>query len=306
MRQVFYFIVILAALMYPSLTACASDWVEDNPIPNRANSTKVLLPKTLSGHATVLEPFSCPKPFITSVAPHVFHDWLVKSHASFAAVLSQREPQAVVQVKGIWDNSDATLRAFGIPHQTIKAKELTDLSLNHTKVLVVNCPGNVPAATYQKVRDFVASGGYLLSTDWTLSNLVSRAFPGYLEWNGAKTSKLMVDAQVIDQDPGLFAGIVSQAWWKMDEGSEVCTVMKPSVVRVLVASRILSEVDPDRRGVLAAYFQFGRGAVLHLVGHFDNNSALAFTNLLSDPAPGMGISLRQGLAANFVLAGLNH
>jgi len=67
----------------------------------------------------------------------------------------------------------------------------------------------------------------------------------------------------------------------------------------------LSRDDPDRRGILAVTFTFGRGHVLHLVGHFDNNATLAFGNMLPDPAPEIGISLRQALAANFLVAGLS-
>jgi len=58
-------------------------------------------------------------------------------------------------------------------------------------------------------------------------------------------------------------------------------------------------------GALAVNFTFGRGQVLHLVGHFDNNAGFAFTNTLPQPATGIGISLRQALATNFLVDALS-
>jgi hypothetical protein len=43
---------------------------------------------------------------------------------------------------------------------------------------------------------------------------------------------------------------------------------------------------------------------MHLVGHFDNNSELAFNSAIPDAAPGLGFSLRQALAANFIAQAL--
>ncbi len=74
-------------------------------------------------------------------------------------------------------------------------------------------------------------------------------------------------------------------------------------LRVLVRSRGLSR--EDGLGIMAVTFPFGRGQVLHMVGHFDNApDKFRFGDTLPDPAPVIGISLRQALAANFVVAGL--
>ncbi len=41
-----------------------------------------------------------------------------------------------------------------------------------------------------------------------------------------------------------------------------------------------------------------------MVGYFDYNSGRAFANLLPDPAPKIGISLRQAIAINFIAEAL--
>ncbi|HNA74241.1 MAG TPA: hypothetical protein PKW73_12930, partial [Candidatus Obscuribacter sp.] len=92
--------------------------------------------------------------------------------------------------------------------------------------------------------------------------------------------------------------------WKMDQEAHLIKVLDRSRVRVLVSSPSLSLEDPDKEGVLACIFPFGKGYVLHMVGHFDNNARIAVGNFLPDSATDIGISLRQALAANFVAAAL--
>ena len=115
----------------------------------------------------------------------------------------------------------------------------------------------------------------------------------------------MVDAVVVDPDPRLFKNIPPTAFWKLDKKSQLVRVNRPKLVRVLARSRLLSRTDPSQFGILAFTLDFREGRVLHLVGHFDNNSDRAFNNALPDPAPGIDISMRQALAANFIVEAIN-
>ncbi len=251
-------------------------------------------------------PFIAPKG--RTVPPSVFRGWIEKTHPQFALSANAMARDKLIEVKGAWDDSSRTLRSLGIPHTRIPARRLRDQPLEGTKVMVVNCAGDVPRESLQRIRDFVAQGGYLLTTDWALDGLVQRAFPGHIEWNRGKTDGNVVDAVVVDSDPIFTVGTVRRAGWKLDDGSQTVRVLNPSKVKVLVRSQQLARSgdDPDRQGIVAATFRFGRGQVLHLVGHFDNNSGLAFVNALPDPAPGIGISLRQAIASNFLVAGLSN
>src|SRR5207253_6958835 len=122
-----------------------------------------------------------------------------------------------------------------------------------------------------------------------------RAFPTYLEWNGDKTDDTVVDAHIEDADPVLCKNIVSQAYWRVDDGSHLVRILNPNACHIIARSTGLIADDRDRQGIVAVEFSIGRGHVLHLVGHFDNNSGLAFANTLPDPAPVIGISLRQAI-----------
>jgi len=238
------------------------------------------------------------------VSAKVFRLWLEKYHGVHQPITDYVRDTDVLEIKGTWDNANKPLIAFGLPHKTISAGHLPDYDLSHTKVIIVDCPGTIPRLAWQKVRDFVACGGSLLTTDWALNNLLVKIFPGVIEWNHWQSKSEVVDAEVITLPPSLSMGVVSRAGWKLDAESQTVRILKTDIVKILVRSLSLAHQEPDRQGILAVSFDFGRGHVLHLVGHFDNNAFLGGTNALPDPAPVIGISLRQALAANFVLKAL--
>lgn len=244
------------------------------------------------------------KPKPARVEQDVYRGWLSKTHPQFSIKLQSQDPIEVIEIKGQWDKADHTLKNLGIPHMTIGSGQLKNIGLERTKVLVVNCAGKLDRNALQGIRDFVMRGGYLLTTDWALDNMLRQTFPGFVEWNKGKSKGNVVDAHVVLPEREFFQGTVSNASWKLDEESQTVRVLRPDVVKVLAVSRDLTPLDPDRQGILAVAFAFGKGKVLHMVGHFDNNSLPIFPNRLPDPAPIIGIGLRQALAANFVVAGL--
>lgn len=249
------------------------------------------------------------------VPPDMMRGWLDRTHPDFR-LSAQSNPEAVVEVKGAWDKASQILNALGVRHHEIKAKELREISLDNTKVLVVNCEGKIPEDAMEKIRQWVVRGGYLISTDWTLHSFVERAFPGTIAWNGDSTDGTTVDAIIVDRDPVLMKGVpVARAPWKLDDESQMVKVLRPDVVRVLARSYRLGSkdeknrrqtADPNQWGILACDFPYGRGRVLHLVGHYDYNSPITFQrHVLPDAIPGVGIGLRQAISTNFLLEGLN-
>jgi hypothetical protein len=228
------------------------------------------------------------------VSPKVFRSWLTNTHPDLGDI----PKNAVVEVKGQWDDSGHVMHNFGITFTRVAPGHLAEANLADTSMLVVDCAGNVPPAGLAAIKNFVHEGGFLLTTDWALDGCLTRAIPGYISWNGGYSSSTLVDATVVDADPDLLAGAVGRAFWKLDPKCQTVHVQRRDV-EVLVRSHQLLREDPDQQGILAVTFNYGKGKVLHLVGHFDNNSDRAFNNALPDPAPGIGISLRQAIAANF-------
>lgn len=241
-------------------------------------------------------------PRTVAVQASTFKNWLDRFHAGATARLGKN---TIVEVKGQWDDCAHALRNFSLPHTRIPASRLTDTDLSGTRILVVNCGCNMDAKALNRVRDFVQGGGYLLTTDWALDSCLEKAFPGYVQWNSDYTESGVVDAVVVDDDPVLLAGVPRVAYWKLENRSQTVKVLDGRAVQVLARSRMLMGRESSQVGILALTFPYGDGRILHLVGHFDNNADRASNLALPDPAPMIGIGLRQAIAANFVLAALD-
>ncbi len=239
-----------------------------------------------------------------SVGADAYRAWIQQSHPHLQAAIAKGGPPQVLVVKGHWDNSGKILKKFDIPFEKIGMEQVANYNLSSVKVVIVDCQGKMDLAGKQKLRDFVMRGGSLMSTDWALDNCIQGAFPNFIAWNKGVNKQATYEAYVSDPDPALFNKTVSHAPWKLDLESHLVGIKNPQAVRVLAVSEQLKAHDPDRIGALAVYFRFGRGSVLHMVGHFENNSPIPLPDMLPDPAPIIGISLRQALAANYVASAI--
>ncbi len=239
-----------------------------------------------------------------SIGASTYKAWLEQSHPNLQVAISKGGSAQVLVVKGHWDNSGKILKKFDIPFEKIGSEEVASYNLSAVKVIIIDCQGKMNLAGKQKLRDFVMRGGSLLSTDWALDNCIAGAFPNFITWNKGTNKQATYDAVVVNPDPVLFNHAVTHAPWKLDLESHLIHINNPQVVKVLAVSEKLKSHDPDRLGALAVYFKFGRGSVLHMVGHFENNSPIPIGDMLPDPAPVIGIGLRQALACNFIAAAL--
>jgi len=243
-------------------------------------------------------------PRTISADPKQFKAWLTETHPGLLENVTREQ---IIEVDGEWDDASHVLRTFGLPHTRVSAKKLGEVNLTKTKIIVVNCEGHLSQESLANIRRFVAMGGSLLTTDWALENVVERAFPGIVGWyKGYYTDEQshLVDAVVVGEDQALLAGVPPIGHWQLVKKSQIVRLIQPAKVEVLARSRGMTREDPSGLGILAFAFGFGQGRVMHLVGHFDNNSELAFNTALPDPAPGLKISLRQAIAANFIAEAL--
>jgi hypothetical protein len=253
-----------------------------------------------------------------NVGAAVFRNWLEKYYGKVGTT----PHNAIIDVKGQWDDSGHILHSLGLGFDKISPNQLTKTNLDKTAVIIVDCAGALNPDAIEVVRNFVLGGGYLVTTDWaldgTLARLTSMDETGFIGWNSGYSYPETVDAIVVDPLEALIKGCVPYARWRLDDKCQTVHVRDASVhisketgrpddtrtVHVLVRSNQLAKSDPDNKGILAATFQMGKGRVLHIVGHFDNNSMSAFNTTLPDAEPTMGISLRQGITTNFIMSGL--
>ena len=175
----------------------------------------------------------------------------------------------IVVVSGCYDHVERVLQALEVPFQTVQPGSLAGVDLRPEQLLVVNCPGELTPAEIIKVRDFVAAGGSLFTTDWALRNVIEPAFPGLVEYNDRPTGDDVVGIEVVDGDSPYLQGVLdgddNPQWW-LEGSSYPIRVLDPERVRVLIRSNELGEKYGEC--AVAVVFEFGKGEVFHMISHY--------------------------------------
>ena len=186
-----------------------------------------------------------------------------------AAALEAVEASDIVVVKGCYDHVEQVLDALDVPYRVVEPGHLDQIALRPEQVLVVNCPGEVSTAAIVRIRDFVAAGGTLFTTDWALRHVVEPAFPGFVAYNGRATGDDVVRIEVVDADSPYLAGVLGAEndpqWW-LEGSSYPITVLDPQRVQVLISSKELGEKHGEE--AVAVVFPYGRGEVFHMISHY--------------------------------------
>lgn len=175
----------------------------------------------------------------------------------------------IVVVSGSYDHVERVLQALEVPYQTVQPGSFAHVKLRPEQLLVVNCPGELTAAEIIKVRDFVAAGGSLFTTDWALRNVIEPAFPGLVEYNNRPTRDDVIGIEVVDSDSPYLQGVLdgddNPQWW-LEGSSYPIRVLDPERVRVLIRSGELGEKYGEC--AVAVVFEFGKGEVFHMISHY--------------------------------------
>ncbi|MHC4859343.1 MAG: hypothetical protein ACYTDY_04550, partial [Planctomycetota bacterium] len=207
----------------------------------------------------------------------------------------------VLVVEGSYDHVETILEPMGLRHEHVSVKRLERTKLDRRKVVMVNCSSEAPStATVERIRRFVEHGGYLLTTDWAVENVLRRAFPEYVKplRKGGRNvitpdEVILISSVAKRRRHFLLAGttLAGGAKWWLEESSYPFVVLKPDEVEVLIESDDLERKYGVR--AVAATFRYGKGRVFHMLGHFYQKEG----NL-------KGTFSTQRLIANFVIAAL--
>lgn len=186
-----------------------------------------------------------------------------------AEALAAVEAADIVVVPGHYDHVELVLEALEVPFTRLQRPSLRGVRLRPEQLLVVNCPGTLSGADIVAVRDFVADGGSLFTTDWALRNVVEPAFPGVLAYNERPTADAVVRIEVRDPDNPFLRGVMDTAddpqWW-LEGSSYPIRVLDPDRVEVLITSRELE--DQWGEAPVAVLFRYGKGEVFHMISHY--------------------------------------
>jgi len=174
----------------------------------------------------------------------------------------------VIVVQGSYDRVQDVLRALKIKHVVVPPHLVAKLPLMSTQTLMINCPGSISGPGVAKVRRFVKTGGYLVTTDWALT-LLARAFPGYVTRGGRNTGNDVVKVHVHEHDDPWLKQIKAMKdkprWW-LESSSYPIRILNTQKVKVLISSREMRK--KYGHSPIAVSFPFDDGKVLHMTSHF--------------------------------------
>lgn len=177
----------------------------------------------------------------------------------------------LIVVPGQYDSVEKVFEQAKTPYRCTSSK----VQLDPRQIVFINCPGKYVNFGYKgksgtsALEQFVHDGGYLVTTDWALDNVVMNAFPGYIEHAGKDTTNDVVEVDMVaSYSPftrGLGKGSLKPIWW-LESSSYPVKPMRSKDLDILLAS---SEMEKKYGyGPIAVKFKHGQGRVIHATSHF--------------------------------------
>jgi len=184
-------------------------------------------------------------------------------------LIDKVEESDIIVVSGQYDFIENVFQSLGIPHTVTSPEEVGDFPLSSRQLLLIDCPGYLDDRGIEKVRGFVRDGGFLFTTDWSLQNVLEKAFPGFVEYNGRPTGDEVVKIEILDIEHPLVRGVVEDreepVWW-LEGSSYPIRILDRDKVRVLIKSEELKEKYGE--SPVAVTFRVGGGRVIHMISHY--------------------------------------
>jgi hypothetical protein len=194
----------------------------------------------------------------------------------------------VIVVRGSADHMEQVLTQAKVKFVAVNPEELPDLPLNAKQVLMVNCTGTMSPQARERVRRFVAAGGFLYTTDHAVHELIEQIFPNTIAWTGASTTERVFPVRVkgTDADRGLLSSLGGNAkeFWQTAGGGFPFKVLDPKRVTVLMDSPEVAKAFGE--GNIAARFRYEDGQVIHVTGHFFTQPGQQLSNEVASAGRG--------------------
>ena len=210
-------------------------------------------------------------------------DEIKRGGGALGAALKGLKREDILVVRGNFDHMEAVLEELKIPYTLVSPYDLMqDYDFRRHKLVFWNCmdpevslPARYRPRVIAALRDFVRGGGFLFTTDWSISFLLVPAFPGFLETSGGLNPLpemiLPVLPTRLERENPLLEGVFPEGlrvlWW-LETASQDVKVVRGAKVDVLIESRLLESPPKPRSPIVAATFAYGEGRVLHVMGHY--------------------------------------
>ena len=188
--------------------------------------------------------------------------------------LESIEKSDVIIVKGQYDFIEQVFDSVGLPYTLISMSDLERFKLDPKQSLLINCPGIIEDNSkkiIENIKSFVRNGGFLLTTDWSLRNVLEPVFPDFARYNDRPTGDECVRVEVLDKENPFIRGVMDNpetddpVWW-LEGSSYPIEVLDKERVKVLIYSEELKERYGE--GNVAIYFSYGEGTIFHMISHY--------------------------------------
>ncbi len=205
-----------------------------------------------------------------------------KMDAGSRRALDEVKEGEIVVVEGEYDKIERVLEGLGVPYRFVAPSQIQERMLHGAMGVFVNCCNQFPTSRADLLGEWVASGGFMMSTDWALMRVVERAFrlpngdPLYVKYNGTSTGGARQPGENHEQvevsefkagEPWTqgFLNAKRPRWW-LEPGSMPIRILAKDRVEVLARSAELGRrygEDP-----VIVRFPHGKGGVVHMISHF--------------------------------------
>jgi hypothetical protein len=185
-------------------------------------------------------------------------------------VLKKVKDSAIIIVAGSYDKIELVLDLIKVPYVLIQPHDVEQIELKADQILIINCPGNVSQGALDKIKHFIRIGGFMMTTDWALLNILEKIFPEFVKYNQKPTGDDCVSVQVVDKSnkflEGLFKADEEPIWW-LESSSYPIEIVDKDKVKVLVTSKEMEKKYGEAPIVIT--FDFGDGGtILHMTSHY--------------------------------------
>lgn len=224
------------------------------------------------------------------VAAHAVRRRLAEQHPDDLRVLDDLGRGQVAVFKGSFDRVEHILDRLRILFRHNPGRR----GLMASTIAFVNCSGRYKPARLRQLADFVAQGGWLVTSDWALGLVIEQIFPGTVRRAPGHTRDEVISVEPMRDslwDAVVVLGADPQ-WW-CENSSHLIDVVDPARVRIEAASHDLLQ----RHGApaVAVAFDWETGRVFHVTSHFWCTRSRAPTDRHRGPSvdflkAGMGLS----------------
>jgi hypothetical protein len=203
-------------------------------------------------------------------AADLLHKRLQNENPNDARLLESMHGKDIIVVAGSMDHIEQVLAAARIQYTIITPEQVAQYPLKSNMIVMVNCPGTLPDAGVHRIERFVRAGGLLYTTDWSLNNLVEKAFPRTIAWNQKATGSEVTPVSIDKQNDNIMSQMLLSKghrpeWW-LEGSSRPIAIIDKQRVEVLAHSDEMAK--RYGAGAVVVHFKWEDGDVIHVVSHF--------------------------------------